>query len=246
VTKESDYKTAWLIDFDDSFTYNLACELDALDILVEVIHWTKAYEKFLEIKKHSSLFPNIFMFGPGPGHPEEYLLNKDFCLNLFFQEIYHLLFQTSKASNKENRYFFYGVCLGHQLWWSFLNAKVEHSIQAVHGQSVSLVLPDWDIFQKKLFKTKGHRRIQVQRYNSLCIKKKSIDAINIPESVVEKKRRAKSGGHLPTEKKMFEVCYDKDNEALMSYFPKKWLTCQFHPESLGTTCRQIFFHFLKN
>lgn len=142
-----DAKKVWLIDFDDSFTYNICSELFELGLSVEVVHWTRwdqLYEVLSGTQERMAL-----ILGPGPGHPDEYDL---------------------KGLNKLHRHehlFICGICLGHQLIWQHIGLEIRRCKKPVHGQQVEIEVPEWfDFLSADLY----GKKIRVQRYNSLCVK----------------------------------------------------------------------------
>lgn len=112
---------ATIIDFEDSFTFNLAQELSLIGFEVKVISWMD-YEENPE--------EGLLVLGPGPGHPEDY--QKVFPLILNWLETKKPLF---------------GICLGHQLWWYLLGEEISRSPLPLHGQKVELFLDNqWKNF----------------------------------------------------------------------------------------------------
>ena len=112
--------------------------------------------------------------------------------------------------------FHLGVCLGHQIIGRVQGDKVIRSQMPLHGQAVPLKIPSWEgFFPKKTW----NRNIQVQRYNSLTV------------------RRRKVLGSLS------EVL-DENGEVLIRSF-KQGISYQFHPESVGTSFPSLFFEPLK-
>jgi anthranilate/para-aminobenzoate synthase component II len=114
-----------------------------------------------------------------------------------------------------------GICLGHQIFCSLWGGKVGASRFPLHGQRVQIRIPEWDIFDSNYF----GKSIDVQRYNSLALPKTQL----------------KSLIHAPKNIKY----YVSQNELLMTSFPNG-LTYQFHPESVGTSYRSLFFKPLDN
>ena len=141
-----------LIDFDDSFTYNIAAELNNLDEEVTIVPYRELkslrtiIERELEQKHRVGL-----ILGPGPGHPDDY------------PEIYSLL----KFLEFHQNVFIFGICLGHQLYWRFKGHCVKRSFNPQHGQKILLKIDaNWDgIFPDQLL----GKSFLVQRYNSLFI-----------------------------------------------------------------------------
>lgn len=138
-------KKALLVDFDDSFTYNIASEFYHQKMECEVIHWSR-----LLIDSSLSYNFSHIILGPGPGHPREY------------QSLFALIRQWRERADLQ----LLGICLGHQLLWCERGAECLVDPHPVHGQQVDLLIPDWfSFFDKDLI---GFT-IQVQRYNSLYI-----------------------------------------------------------------------------
>jgi anthranilate/para-aminobenzoate synthase component II len=104
-----------------------------------------------------------------------------------------------------------GICLGHQLWWNNLGVKTSASQMPKHGETLELL---WPIDAPHLFK--ADQLIKVQRYNSLSVK---VD------------------GPLPIEVEW----HAKNGEDVIMGGGKNWITYQFHPESVGTSCPEKFF-----
>lgn len=125
---------------------------------------------------------------------------------------YEMTFPIIKKLVLSNNHFIYGICLGHQLVHSALGGSVIHSKYPVHGESVLFKIPQWEIFSKE---DRG-KILPVQRYNSL---------------VVDINTRLNYD---------FDLALDVNSELMMSMFLKTY-TCQFHPESVGTSCPEIFF-----
>ena len=142
-----------LLDFNDSFTFNIATYLGLLGYSFQVIPFCRI-SSFL---KSPFLFNNvhILVYGPGPGHPDEY----------------SNLFSSIKELLSCNRLFHVGICLGHQIMGRIFGDDVALSKNPIHAQTVSLKIPSWEsCFPKETW----GRNILVQRYNSLSIKKQKI------------------------------------------------------------------------
>jgi anthranilate/para-aminobenzoate synthase component II len=177
-------KKALLVDFDDSFTFNLLQELSLLGLEVTLINW----------KDFDTLpYEGLLVLGPGPGHPDDY------------QAIFPLLREWVGQKKA-----FFGVCLGHQVFWRLLGEDVLRSKAPVHGQRVELFLnASW----KEWLGLKG--RIWVQRYNSLAVLESS--RLRHP----------------------FLLNHVQDDEILITR-GDNLMTYQFHPESVGTSFRSRF------
>lgn len=107
-----------IIDFNDSFTYNIAEVVGEFSSSVEVIHFQKVTKANL-----SDNSKQVIILGPGPGHPHEY-----------FDQLKDLI-ETAKA--KTNIYLM-GVCLGHQLYSLSVGLKVERAKRPIHGESMEV------------------------------------------------------------------------------------------------------------
>ncbi|MBY0518290.1 MAG: aminodeoxychorismate/anthranilate synthase component II [Bacteriovoracaceae bacterium] len=134
----------WIIDFDDSFTYNIASEFYRQGLESKIIHWK-------DWTAPTTRLPKLLVLGPGPGHPDEYPV-EDVLMNWWKSEVPMA-----------------GICLGHQLIARFLGLRVERSKRPVHGESVALKVPQW--WQEKL---KLPSLVEVQRYNSLGVQARKL------------------------------------------------------------------------
>lgn len=197
----------YLFDFEDSFTFNIAAEIEALNlknISLKVLTYTNLYpgevEKILsEVKRD---LPLLCVYGPGPGTPLDY--------KRCFPGIQMLL--------RRAKSFHVGVCLGHQILWTMKGAKIERAKTVIHGQSVLFTIPKWSsIFPRSAF----NKVTKVQRYNSLVV--------SLPPSLLKDKNNA----------------FAFVSGECMAGMGRKILSYQFHPESVGTECPQLFFSFIK-
>ncbi len=178
-------KRVLLIDFDDSFIFNVAQELEELGLRVDLISWKK-------INSISSY--DLLALGPGPGHPREY------------EDIFPLIRKWILSKRP-----LFGVCLGHQIFWTLMGAEVRKSFNPVHGQKVRLHLdPEW----KKFLSLSSDP--WVQRYNSLAVDEKDQYLVPNIENFIQNQ----------------EILISKSSQVL---------TYQFHPESIGTSYPQAFF-----
>lgn len=172
---------ATFIDFEDSFSFNVVQELVQVGFDVSVINW-KDYEDNPQT--------DLLVLGPGPGHPDDY------------QKIFPLV-----RSWLENKRPFFGVCLGHQIFWRLQNEEVVRSKEPLHGQKIKLSLSqEWS----EWLGTSGD--VFVQRYNSLAV----LGQASLRNPVYHN--------------------FIQDDEILITRGPHL-LTYQFHPESIGTTYR---------
>ena len=131
-------KKALLIDFNDSFTWNLVQELEEVGFKVTVLEWTD----FEELTDH-----DLLVFGAGPGHPDDY------------QRLFPLIREWLSLKRA-----FFGVCLGHQIFWRIQGEQVVRSKDPRHGQKTKLELdPSWRSWLGV------EDEVWVQRYNSLAV-----------------------------------------------------------------------------
>ncbi|MFL5784551.1 MAG: aminodeoxychorismate/anthranilate synthase component II [Bacteriovoracaceae bacterium] len=176
---------AHFIDFDDSFAWNVVQELNSSGFDVNVQHWMD-FESLPEA--------DLLVLGPGPGHPDDY------------QRIFFLI----EEWLSEERPFF-GLCLGHQIFWRLRGENVYRSKEPLHGQRIDLNLTqDW---QEWLHLPPV---VKVQRYNSL----------SVPEEALARNPDLKG--------------LISEGEIMITR-GKKILTYQFHPESVGTSFRHAYF-----
>ncbi len=130
----------YIVDFEDSFTFNIASELYAYekDIIVvshEDFFWEKNFGAFIEGVKT----PTAVILGPGPGSPHEY--------NNYFPDILEI--------KNHPKIFLMGICLGHQILALIDGLTIGPSLRPVHGGQMKIN------FENK--------NILVQRYNSLAV-----------------------------------------------------------------------------
>ena len=132
----------WLIDFEDSFTYNVAAEIEGLGLQCEVLPWTTLRG---QVRVDQADLPQLIVLGPGPGHPDDYGVGPR--LSTWWTTGVPIA----------------GICLGHQLIGRMLGLTVARSAKPMHGERVDLAVPaDW----RKLGLPK---KMAVQRYNSLSL-----------------------------------------------------------------------------
>ncbi|MFT6069361.1 MAG: anthranilate/para-aminobenzoate synthase component II [Bacteriovoracaceae bacterium] len=181
-------KRILIVDFDDSFIYNVAelCQRWELDF--EVHHFSKVTREFIE----NNNFKNI-IWGPGPGHPDQYSEISSLLKELLSEEFFHL-----------------GICLGHQLIFKALGFEIENAEVKRHGRSGGFIIPKWPVYEQEDW----GKEVEVQYYNSLAVK--------APKSETDLDLAIKDG-------------------AIMSGFGKSFLSYQFHPESVGTSCPDLLF-----
>jgi anthranilate/para-aminobenzoate synthase component II len=107
-------KKATLIDFDDSFTFNILQELEVAGFEVRVINW----QDFDYLPSDG-----LLVLGPGPGHPDDY------------QRLFPLIRMWLDKHNP-----FLGICLGHQIFWRLQGEDILRSKHPIHGSRVKLEL----------------------------------------------------------------------------------------------------------
>lgn len=128
---------------------------------------------------------------------------------------YKHLFPVIEQSFKLPNVFHGGFCLGHQLFCTLWGGRVIRSKFPMHGQQVEIEIPEWKTFDSKFYRQK----ILVQRYNSLSLPDTEIQKLKTPMN--------------------FQY-YSQNGEVLMTEF-HQGLSYQFHPESVGTSYRFVFF-----
>jgi anthranilate/para-aminobenzoate synthase component II len=191
----------FILDFEDSFTYNIAASLNSLGrkSLVIPFEQHETFFKWLDQACLTRQKPTVaIIFGPGPGHPDDYS-----------SSLNHI-----KKLMKKHEVFLMGICLGHQLIWKAKGHKIVTAKYKLHGK-VKKCSP-------LLFKDlTGTSKLTYQRYNSLEVK------VNLSD--------------LEAEDKLY---YDKTSVLWSSF--SNGVSYQFHPESVGTSCPEIFFRPLLN
>ena len=130
----------YIIDFEDSFTFNIATELYAYEkSIVVVSHQDFFMPKNLLFVQEKIKTPTAIILGPGPGNPYEY---QDY-------------FTSIKDLKNNPNLFIMGICLGHQILALVDGLKIKQSNKPTHGGQVKIN------FENK--------NILVQRYNSLAV-----------------------------------------------------------------------------
>lgn len=132
----------YILDFEDSFTYNIFSELFLINSNIKVIE-KKDHQVVLNTFQPS----DILIIGPGPGHPDQY--------TNYFKAIREKVKQGYKV---------WGICLGHQIIGRALGLEIEHSKKPIHGQTKILKI---NKIIKKRFNF-NFNELEVQSYNSLC------------------------------------------------------------------------------
>jgi len=146
----SDKIKIYIIDFEDSFTFNIASELYLYEKSILVVSHA---DFFLEKNFLNFLFeqtqPAAIILGPGPGNPEE------------FRDYFFKIEELKKRKN----IFIMGICLGHQILALIDGYIVKSSARPIHGGQVKINFED--------------KNIIVQRYNSLAVYDKKNNSIEI-------------------------------------------------------------------
>ncbi|WP_372654454.1 hypothetical protein [Halobacteriovorax sp.] len=131
-----------IIDFDDSFTFNIYSILKDLRVEAYVIDFKKVQIDFLSDFTH-------VLLGPGPGHVDDY------------DSIFPLVDKLILDSLSE-RYKLLGICLGHQLIHYRLGREIKLLNSPIHGQSFKFKFPISEYLSKEL----QDNELQLQFYNS--------------------------------------------------------------------------------
>lgn len=134
-----------LIDNYDSFTWNLYALIVASGIPVEVIrNDSKTLDEVIAYR------PSALLLSPGPGRPEE--------SGISLSALAHF---TGKIP-------ILGVCLGHQLIYTYLGGRVVHAPEPRHGKTSSIRHSGKGLFQDVPNPT------EVMRYHSLVADKSTL------------------------------------------------------------------------
>ncbi len=146
----SDRIKIFIIDFEDSFTFNIASELYNYEKNILVISHTDFFSEknFLNFSLEQ-IHPTAIVLGPGPGNPEE------------FRDYFFKIAELKKFKNL----FIMGICLGHQILALMDGYVVKSSIKPIHGGQVKINFDD--------------KNILVQRYNSLAVYEKKDCTVEI-------------------------------------------------------------------
>lgn len=136
----SDKSKIFIIDFEDSFTFNIATELYNYEKNIEII----SHEDFFGNKKFPVFMQKIkspiaVIFGPGPGSPEEY---RDYFFKI-------------KEIKGHPLVYVMGICLGHQILALVDGLVIKPSQKPLHGAQVRINFDDINML--------------VQKYNSLAV-----------------------------------------------------------------------------
>jgi anthranilate/para-aminobenzoate synthase component II len=130
----------YIVDFDDSFTYNIASELFPLISKIEVINYKDFFSNdSLLLLIENNNYPFAIILGPGPGTPIQY------------QKYFSLI----KKFKKNKNIFLMGICLGHQIFSLIDGLIIKSSKNPKHGIQEDISFDD--------------KIVKVQRYNSLAV-----------------------------------------------------------------------------
>ncbi|MCY4523732.1 MAG: aminodeoxychorismate/anthranilate synthase component II [Halobacteriovoraceae bacterium] len=152
------YDDCVLLDFADSFTYNIAAALHRQNISCQVIPLKNAALVLKELSPDRQ--KRVIIYGPGPGTPYRY----------------SSLFSLIKPLLLKPNFFHLGICLGHQLLAILRGHRVGRCSHPRHGQRQEFTIPPWpDVFPRKYI----DKKTMVQRYNSLTVKRNK----NLPENI---------------------------------------------------------------
>ena len=130
----------YIIDFEDSFTFNIASEIYSYETDLEVIphHVFFSEVSFNDFMKKTDRRIAVIL-GPGPGSPARY--------ENYFDKIRQL--------KKVQFIYLMGICLGHQIISLIDGFVIRPSLVPKHGIQIKIHLFDQDLL--------------VQRYNSLAV-----------------------------------------------------------------------------
>lgn len=111
----------YIIDFEDSFTYNIANILYPHEKKIEVIPHHIFFEQ--KLYKLDTPLKIAVILGPGPGHPKEY------CK--YFNKIKKIMCQ--------GNIYIMGICLGHQIMNKLTGAQIKKASNQLHGQTIKIL-----------------------------------------------------------------------------------------------------------
>lgn len=132
-----------VIDFFDSFTYNLVQALSEMnhDVLL------KSYCQIID-KREDLLKADIVVLGPGPGHVQDY------------SEFVELIEEI------KTKQVFLGVCLGHQILGHLNGYSIERLPRPIHGLSLNIL----NSFKYLSGKSSIPHDVKAMYYNSWSLK----------------------------------------------------------------------------
>lgn len=164
-------KDILIIDFYDSFTFNIVAELDQLGFKSRVIAFDQLGADL------DPAYYSAIIFGPGPGHPQEYKsvhgYAKNWCVDPQIPTM--------------------GICLGHQLFWHVKGAKIQPAQKIIHGAQDQLIVnQEWKKYLKLDCDT-----LSLQRYNSLAVSVDSLVGLTHKEDLLWQKGSDLMASYLP-------------------------------------------------
>jgi anthranilate synthase component 2 len=111
-----------IVDFEDSFTYNIASVLfpleNELKVIPHQIFFKSNYEEILIRNEKCAV-----ILGPGPGHPSEFYSYFELIKNLMAKKSIYVM----------------GICLGHQILGLIENKIIKEAEIKVHGQTEEIL-----------------------------------------------------------------------------------------------------------
>lgn len=108
-----------IIDFEDSFTHNIASVIFPYEKSIKVIPHQEFFYSMAEDFMNSKV-RHALILGPGPGHPIEH--------EKYFKQI-------EKFRELKNFYVM-GICLGHQMLGLIDGKVVKKAQEQIHGQTI--------------------------------------------------------------------------------------------------------------
>jgi len=121
-----------IIDFEDSFTYNIASVIFPFESSVKVI----SHEEFFHFRSGEFLNSHkkhALILGPGPGHPSAY--------QKYFKQI--------EVFRNHPNFYVMGICLGHQMLGLIDGKIVDHACEQIHGQTTFI---EFDGVERAVFR----------------------------------------------------------------------------------------------
>lgn len=110
-----------IVDFEDSFTFNIANVLYPYEARVSVVSHRDFFQKlFPELLRSTQKYAVVL--GPGPGHPDDYEKYYSYIRKLMENPQCYLM----------------GICLGHQILGKIEGHEVRRSQHPMHGQTVEV------------------------------------------------------------------------------------------------------------
>jgi anthranilate synthase component II len=140
-----------IVDFEDSFTYNIASVLFPFEKSIKVIsHHDFFYDTASRLL--SSNDRHAVILGPGPGHPKEHTK----------------YFQTIQELKKSPMIYLMGICLGHQILGMIEGLEVRSSENQMHGQAVKTIFKNqtaWVQRYNSLSVYNGHEVVDILNFS---------------------------------------------------------------------------------